>query len=65
MIEGRFQLTTDGLRWYVPAVEEHFGADIDFAQLVKLFGSHDIPGPEWHSAASRVVGTGRFIGDRP
>ena len=31
----RRQLTTDGLEGYVPAVEEHFGADVDFAQLVK------------------------------
>ena len=28
----------DGLRAYLPAVEDVFGADIDFAQMVKLFG---------------------------
>jgi hypothetical protein len=39
-INGRFQLTTDGFRQYVDAVESAFGADIDFAQLVKLF-AHD------------------------
>ena len=32
------QLATDGLKAYLEAVEESFGADIDFAQLVKLFG---------------------------
>lgn len=31
----RFQITTDGLEGYVPAIEEAFGADVDFAQLIK------------------------------
>ena len=35
----RVQLTTDGLRAYLDAVEDGFGADIDYAQLVKLFGA--------------------------
>jgi IS1 family transposase len=32
------QLTTDGLKAYLEAVEDSFGADIDFARLVKLYG---------------------------
>ncbi|MEO5971603.1 MAG: IS1 family transposase [Bdellovibrionia bacterium] len=38
-LAGRVQLTTDGLKAYVDAVEGAFGADIDFAQLVKIYGS--------------------------
>jgi IS1 family transposase len=34
----RVQLTTDGLRSYLVAVEEAFGTEIDYAQLVKLYG---------------------------
>jgi len=34
----RVQLTTDGLKAYLEAVEGAFGADIDYAQLVKLYG---------------------------
>jgi IS1 family transposase/transposase len=34
----RVQLTTDGLRAYLDAVEGAFGADVDYAQLVKLYG---------------------------
>lgn len=34
----RVQLTTDGLRVYLEAIEGAFGADVDYAQLVKLFG---------------------------
>jgi IS1 family transposase len=34
----RMQLTTDGHTPYLRAVEEAFGADIDFAQLIKIYG---------------------------
>lgn len=37
----RFQLTTDGFRPYVGAVEEVFGSEIDYAQLVKLYSSDE------------------------
>jgi hypothetical protein len=33
------QLTTDGHKAYLGAVEEAFGDDIDYAQLVKLYGA--------------------------
>ena len=36
---NRVQLTTDGHRAYLRAVEEAFGDDIDYAQLVKLYGA--------------------------
>jgi IS1 family transposase len=35
----RIQLTTDGLRAYLEAVEGSFGADIDYAMLSKLYAS--------------------------
>ena len=35
----RVQLTTDGHRPYLQAVEEAFGADIDYTMLVKLYGA--------------------------
>ena len=38
-VKNRIQLTTDGLRSYLPAVEDVFGADVDFAQMVKLYGT--------------------------
>jgi hypothetical protein len=38
-ISNRFQLTTDGHRVYADAVEEHFGSDIDYAMLVKIYGA--------------------------
>jgi IS1 family transposase len=38
-VTTRMQLTTDGHSAYLSAVEEAFGADIDYAQLVKLYGT--------------------------
>jgi IS1 family transposase len=35
---NRVQLTTDGLRHYIVAVDEAFGTDIDYAQLNKIYG---------------------------
>ena len=35
----RVQLTSDGLKLYLDAVEDVFCADIDYAQLVKLYGA--------------------------
>lgn len=40
-LANRVQLTTDGHKAYLDAVEDAFGGDIDFAQLVKLYGSLD------------------------
>ena len=37
-LANRVQLTTDGHKAYVEAVEGAFGSDVDYAQLVKLYG---------------------------
>ena len=36
---NRVQLTTDGQRLYLNAVDDVFGTDIDYAMLVKLYGA--------------------------
>lgn len=38
-LAGRVQLTTDGFRPYLSAVDSAFGADVDYAQLVKIYGN--------------------------
>ena len=40
-LANRVQLTTDGHKAYLEAVEGVFGADVDYAQLVKIYG--DVP----------------------
>jgi IS1 family transposase len=37
-LRNRVQLTTDGHGVYLQAVERTFGADVDYAQLVKIYG---------------------------
>jgi IS1 family transposase len=57
-LANRVQLTTDGHKAYLTAVEQAFGnTDIDFAQLVKLYG--DVPhgsGPERKYSPPACIG---------
>lgn len=50
----RFQLTSDGLNAYIGAVEEAFGDDIDYAQLVKVYGN--TPGPAGRYSPPECIG---------
>jgi len=54
-LANRVQLTTDGLKAYLWAVEDAFGADVDFAQLQKIYGQ-EIPGTHRYSPPV-VIGT--------
>ncbi len=38
-LSNRVQLTTDGHKAYLEAVEGAFGGDVDYAQLVKMYGA--------------------------
>jgi IS1 family transposase len=40
-LAGRVQLTTDGFRPYINAVEDAFGVGVDYAMLVKLYGKDE------------------------
>jgi transposase-like protein/IS1 family transposase len=53
-IEGRTQITTDGLNHYRESIPDTFGADVDFAQLVKLFGDFG-QGPDARYSPSRLT----------
>ena len=53
-LANRVQLTTDGLKAYLSAVEGAFGADIDYAQLIKLYG--DTPGPAGRYSPAACTG---------
>jgi hypothetical protein len=37
-LKYRVQITTDGHRAYLNAVDSAFGMDVDYAQLVKIYG---------------------------
>jgi IS1 family transposase len=49
----RFQLTTDGFKPYVDSVEWAFGANVDFAQLIKLY-AHDEANRERYSPSECI-----------
>ncbi len=55
-IRGRVQLTTDGNRVYLEAVEGAFGLDCDFAQLQKIYGAPSDEEMRRYSPA-RCIGT--------
>jgi IS1 family transposase len=40
-LKNRVQLTTDGHKMYLEAVEDAFGSGIDFSQLVKIYGNSE------------------------
>lgn len=37
-MKHRIQITTDGHKAYIEAVEDAFGSDVDYSQIVKLYG---------------------------
>jgi IS1 family transposase len=39
-LKNRVQLTTDGMNAYLDAIDNVFGSQIDYAQLVKIYGGH-------------------------
>jgi IS1 family transposase len=54
-LRGRVQLTTDGHKAYLEAVHAGFGLDLDYAMLVKLYGSE--PAGEARYSPAKCVGT--------
>lgn len=47
---NRVQLSTDGLKLYLDAVEGSFGGDVDYGQVIKLYGT-PVAGPGRYSPA--------------
>jgi IS1 family transposase len=58
-LANRVQLTTDGHKAYLSAVEEAFGADIDYGMLVKLYGE-----PPTSPEAARRYSPSECVGAR-
>jgi IS1 family transposase len=54
-LTNRVQLTTDGHKAYLEAVEQAFGSEIDYAQLVKMYG--DAPEGEKRYSPAKCSGT--------
>lgn len=57
----RVQLTTDGHRPYLTAVEDSFGHDIDYAMLVKIYGADPNDGGTVRYSPARIKGATREV----
>jgi hypothetical protein len=64
-LANRVQLTTDGLKADLEAVENAFGSGFDYAQLVKIYGASPNQGPERKYSPSNFCRThvARVSGD--
>jgi len=63
-VAHRVQLTTDGFRSYLEAVESAFGSNVDYAMLVKLYGTE--PAAEARYSPAKCIGTQvAVVGGRP
>ena len=64
-IKGRTQLTSDGHKAYLSAVEDAFGSEIDYAMLVKMYGAVDGNQQERRYSAGECCGAvkGAVCGD--
>ena len=60
-MRNRVQISTDGLRAYVEAVEKSFGADVDFAQIVKTYGREEVSDNRRYSAPDFVSSEKKVI----
>jgi len=58
-LANRAQLTTDGHRMYLEAVEHAFGREIDYAQLVKMYGKE--PESERRYSPAKCLGAEKHV----
>jgi IS1 family transposase len=59
----RVQLSTDGFHGYAEAIEKSFGANVDYAQIIKVYGTNEFGERKYSSSgvlsAEKVVMNGR------
>ncbi len=60
-MNNRVQLSSDALKAYVEAVELAFGADIDYAQIIKTYGQDDSQSPERKYRPPQVISAEKRI----
>ena len=58
-LQNRVQISTDGLPAYIRAIEESFGNNVDFAQIVKVYGTHEFG--ERRYSTEGVLSSDKFV----
>jgi IS1 family transposase len=61
----RVQISTDGLAAYRVAIESAFGADVDFAQIIKTYGHEETSDNRRYSAPEFVSSEKKVVTGRP
>jgi IS1 family transposase len=60
----RVQISTDGLSAYVAAMESAFGGDVDYAQIIKIYGHEELSNNRRYSAPEFVSSEKKiFVGN--
>lgn len=60
-LANKVQLTTDGHKPYLEAVESAFGGDIDYAQLIKLYGKSQGANDEIRYSPADCIGAKKVV----
>lgn len=50
-MKNRIQLSSDGMNQYLNTVEDAFGTDVDYGQIVKVYGGNDVEAQRRYSPA--------------
>jgi len=56
-VANRVQMTTDGHLPYLEAIEKKFGGDVDYAQIIKVYGNEKGKSAEVRYSPAECVGT--------
>ena len=60
---NRVQVSTDGLAAYVTAMQKSFGQDVDYAQIVKIYGTYAFGERRYSTSgvlsAEKIIQTGK------
>ncbi len=64
-MSNRVQISTDGLKAYVDAIEHSFGGDVDYAQIIKTYGNQEITNNRRYSAPEFVSSEKRPVFGSP
>lgn len=60
-LNNRIQLSSDGLRTYIQAVDYGFGCDVDYGQLIKVYATTADVGPQARYSPGEVIDVEKII----
>ena len=61
VLKNRVQLSTDGLKEYVDAVERGFGTEVDYGMIVKSYGTVESISPAHRYSQPEVIDVKKYV----